>query len=591
MKVLLMSMNSKFIHSNLSVYYLKRYAEKFRDTHPEVSVTLKEYTINMNLDDVLSSVISGQYDVVFASAYIWNVEMYSVLFHNLREVCPTVSIVYGGPEVTYNPVEQLESHAYLDAVLVGEGEETFLACLKQFSQTGKADFNGIEGVVYKSEGHIIQNPLRRPMHNLDDIPFPYEAIDALENKIIYYETTRGCPYNCSYCLSSAIKGVRYFGHEKVFNELKIFLDAKVPQVKFVDRTFNVNKKHAIPILEYLVAHDNGTTNFHFEVNADLLDEDYLEVISRSRKGLFQFEIGVQSTCEAALNAINRPIPFEKVKANTQKLIALDKAHTHVDLIAGLPYESYERFLQSFDEVFSIGADHVQMGFLKLLKGTSLHNQSAIHGYKIRVQTPYEVLENQYISYSELNRLKKIEALLEHYINSEKFFYSMQYLVKTAGMKMSTLLEQMSLFWDKHHYFETAMSTFRLYEVLNDFSQSLGLDESLFNDLLKVDFYKTKQKGIKALFYYEEDEKFNSKRLLLLNDSDFIGSHLPQYRLEKPKQILKSVAFVSVRFNIETLVKSDYTVIDKVPHVLIVDQDADDPYHSLVQVPMKLWEEI
>lgn len=591
MKVLLMSMNSKFIHSNLSVYYLKRYSEKYRESHLDVSVTLKEYTINMNTDDVLSSVVSGEYDVVFASAYIWNVELYSVLFTNLKEVCPSVKVVYGGPEVTYNPKEQLEAHSFLDAVLVGEGEETFLSCLKQFSQKGKVDFDRIEGVVYRSEEGIVLNHPRRPMHNLDDIPFPYESIDMLDNKIIYYETTRGCPYNCSYCLSSAIKGVRYFGHEKVFKELKIFLDAKVPQVKFVDRTFNVNKKHAIPILEYLVAQDNGITNFHFEVNADLLDEDYLEVIRRSRKGLFQFEIGVQSTCEAALNAINRPIPFEKVKANTQKLIALDKAHTHVDLIAGLPYESYERFLQSFDEVFSIGADHVQMGFLKLLKGTPLHKEAAIHGYKIRVQTPYEVLENQYISYSELNRLKKIEALLEHYINSEKFNYSMQYVIKKSGLKMSKLLEQMSIYWDKYQYFETAMSTFRLYELLHDFGPTIGLDSELLNDLLKVDFYKTKQKGIKALFYYEEDEKFNSKRLLLLNDSAFVENHLPQYRLEKPKQILKSVAFVSVRFDIETLLKSDYTVINKIPHVLIVDQEADNPYLSLVQVPMNLWEAI
>lgn len=592
MKVLLMSMNSKFIHSNLALYYLKEFAQVNRDKFPNISLCSKEYTINMNLDDVLASIVKGQYDVIFASTYIWNVEPFRVLFSNLKMICPDLKIVYGGPEVTYNPKEQLVQNDFLDAVIVGEGETTFLETLIQFSKGQIVDFTDIEGVVYKIEGSaIIANPQRSPINSLDKIPFPYPDLNETAHKILYYETTRGCPYNCSYCLSSAIHGVRYFSHDKIFGDLRRFIDAKVPQVKFVDRTFNVSKKHALPILEFLIEHDNGITNFHFEVTADLLDEAYLEVISRSRRGLFQFEIGIQSTCDEALKAINRPISFEKVKNNTLKLIELRKAHTHVDLIAGLPFEGYQRFLQSFDDVFEIGADHVQMGFLKVLKGTPLSKEIQTHGYKVRIQSPYEILENKYMTYDEISRLKKIETLLEHYWNSEKFSYSMKYLLAQSRQRPSEFFESMSFYWDAHEYFESAIGTFRLYEILQDFVVANGFNAELFNDLLKVDFYKSKQKGIKDLFHYDEDEKFNSKRLLLLNQAPFIKEHLPQYEEISAKQILKHVAFVSTRYNIEKCVLSHYQIEEKGKYVLLIDQESNDDFSELIQVPMAIWEDM
>lgn len=592
MKVLLMSMNSKFIHSNLALYYLKEFAESRKELYPNISLYTKEYTINMNLDDVLASIVKGGYDVIFASTYIWNVEPFQILFTNLKLLFPEIKIVYGGPEVTYNPKEQLKQNDFLDAVIVGEGEMTFLETLSQCSKEQNVDFGGIDGVVYKTADQIIiANSPRMPMNPLDVVPFPYPDLKETAHKILYYETTRGCPFNCSYCLSSANRGVRYFSHDKIFGDLKRFLEAKVPQVKFVDRTFNVSQNHALPILEFLIANDNGVTNFHFEVTADLLDEAYLEVIARSRKGLFQFEIGIQSTCDAALKAINRPMSFEKVKSNTQKLIALNKAHTHVDLIAGLPFEGYDRFLQSFDEVFEIGADHVQMGFLKVLKGTPLSKEIETHGYKVRVQSPYEILENKYITYEEISRLKKIENLLEHYWNSEKFTYSMKYLLTQSHQNPSAFFETMSLYWDAHDYFESAMGAFRLYEILQDFVNVNDYNAELFNDLLKVDFYKSKQKGIKDLFHYDEDEKFNSKRLLLLNQDHFIKENLPQYEGTSAKQILKHLAFVSTRYNIEQCVLSQYLVEEKGKYVLIIDQESSDASLELIQVPMAIWEDM
>lgn len=587
MKILLMSMNSKYIHSNLAIQYLYRYAEQNRALYsPHIELDKKEYTINMSIDDILIDLQSGGYDYIFVSTYIWNIEPLQYLFSNLRQINHNIKIFFGGPEVTYNPVEQLEAHVFLDGVIVGEGEETFLQCLVQLAG-GVQTLKEVPGVVCREGDAIVSAPKRPPMLNLDAIPFPYEDLSAYDHRILYYETTRGCPYSCSYCLSSALRGVRYFSHEKVFKDLDVFLNARVPQVKFVDRTFNVSKTHAIPILEYLIENDNGVTNFHFEITADRLDDAYFDVIQKARKGLFQFEIGVQTTCSDALDAINRPVQFDRLKANTRRLIELKNAHTHVDLIAGLPYEGFERFLQSFDDVFAIGADHVQLGFLKLLKGTPLDATREMHGYKVRVQSPYEVLCNRYISFEEMSALKRIETLLEAYHNSDKFTHTLRYTMAQTQWSPSRFYVELSNFWNAHRWFDAPVAAFGLYERLYAFCHAINLPAEVCSDLLKVDYYSSKFKGMKPLFYYEDDPKFNAKRLKFLSDSAHVARYLPQYREVRPKEILKAVEFISVRYDIIKLIESHYAVAEAKSAVLIIDPSSDAP---LTQLEREVWED-
>ena len=298
-------------------------------------------------------------------------------------------------------------------------------------------FEKTNGIAYRmnklQSSDIVINPAMQLIEPLDKIPFPYDTLETFENRIVYYESARGCPYSCSYCLSSASQGVRYLGFERVKSDLKFFMVNKLNQVKFVDRTFNSNKRHALPILEYLIENDNGITNFHFEITATLLDEDYFNVLKNARPGLFQFEIGIQTTYQPTMYAIHRPIDFHKLKLVCHKLIEMGGIHIHVDLIAGLPFETYARFLKSFDDVYEIGAEQLQLGFLKILKGTLLSQEISQHGYKIRAEAPFEVLCNNYISFDELSTLKDIETLIEYYPNSGKFKHALNYFMNKMNV--------------------------------------------------------------------------------------------------------------------------------------------------------------
>lgn len=564
-KILLMTLNAKFIHTGLAIHSLKRYWDH-NGSHG-AHVVVKEYTINNTTDDILMDLVKNTYDCIFVSAYIWNIELLSVLFANYNTIRPETYLIFGGPEVTYNPLQQLKNNPFMHAVISGEGEIALVDAIEALINNKPLDL--IKGIYVRDKSYDVNHLVKTEMPDMDKLPFPYDDLSQYEHKILYYESSRGCPYSCSYCLSSATQGVRFKPLAKVYKDLSVFLREKVKQVKFVDRTFNLSKKHAIPILQYLINHDNGVTNFHFEINADLLDAEYIRVINGSRRGLFQFEIGVQTTHEPTMFAINRPITFSTLKENTQALIATGKAHTHVDLIAGLPYETFERFLQSFDECFDIGADHLQLGFLKLLKGTALYDKSIEHAYKIRKESPYEILENKYISFSELSRLKRLEQLVELYLNSGKFLKSLPYAMKAFGEKPSVFFLKMVDYWEKHLYFESPVSTYALYDIFNAFYKTQGQDQAFFNDLLKFDYSFARLKGQKDVFHYVDDPTFNQKRLALLRNRAFIETYLPTFQEISGKGILKHVDFVLFQYDVFkenackelTLVLFDYSQQD------------------------------
>lgn len=570
MKILLMSLNSKFIHTNLAIQYIKQFYEiKHRDSL--LSLTVKEYTINNDMDVILRDISKGEYTHIFASAYIWNVEHMDIIFLNLKQINPSVKIIYGGPEVAYNPIEQLKNTSFLDAVIFGEGEKIFSDLIENIQLYGNVDgLNRTRGIAYKNGSEIIQNKPMPLIEPLDLIPFPYNDLTDFENRILYYESSRGCPYNCSYCLSSASNGVRHLSFERVKQDLDFFLEHKVAQVKFVDRTFNTSRAHALEIFRYLIEKDNGKTNFHFEITATLLDETYFNVLKNARPGLFQFEVGIQTTHEPTMHAIHRPMSFSLLKKQCQMILDMKNIHLHVDLIAGLPYETFNRFLTSFDDVYEIGADQLQLGFLKVLKGTVISKEVELHGFKVRTNAPFEVLSNNYITFDEMCRLKEIESLLEYFSNSGKFKHSLPYFIKRLNVKPSVFFLDFALYFSKKDYFSSPVGTYRLYEILYDYYVETFEESNLFKDLLKVDYYFANLKGQRALFHYEEMPNFNAKRVELLGNESFQKQVLNLEERMTAKQILRNVEFITLKYDIMALIQSEYERVIEKANVIMFD---------------------
>lgn len=421
MKVLLAAINAKYIHSNLAVFSLKKYAQKYKE-----SITVVEYTINQYVDDILTDIYKQRPDVLVLSCYIWNIDMVKELTRELKKVCPKLSIWVGGPEVSYDVEKFLIGNSQIDGVMIGEGEQTFLELMEYYID-GIGRQKDIAGIAYRNQQDISFSKPRMPM-DISQIPFPYDDITMLEHKIIYYETSRGCPFSCSYCLSSIEKGVRLRRMELVKQELQMFLDYKVPQVKFIDRTFNCNHNHAIEIWRYLLEHDNGVTNFHFEISADLLNEEEFDLMSQMRVGLIQLEIGVQSTNPDTIQAIHRRMDLEKLADAVAKVKQFGNIHQHLDLIAGLPYEDYQSFRNSFDQVYAMEPEQLQLGFLKVLKGSQMHREQEEYQMKYRDHAPYEVLSTKWLPFQDVLRLKRVEDMVEVYYNSGQFVHSLRYLM-------------------------------------------------------------------------------------------------------------------------------------------------------------------
>lgn len=462
MKILLAACNAKYIHSNLAVYDLKAYSSDY-DEH----VILREYTINQPKDEILKDIYSSGADVVCFSCYIWNISFVRELIRDLVKILPKTAFWAGGPEVSYDAEKFLTEMPEMTGVMVGEGEKTFHDLL-EFYIDGKDSLEEISGIAYRTGDKIIHNGWRELM-DLSAIPFVYEHLEKFENRIIYYESSRGCPFSCSYCLSSIDKKLRFRDLELVKKELQFFLDHRVPQVKFVDRTFNCKHEHAMTIWKYILEHDNGVTNFHFEISADLLREEEMELMSQMRPGLIQLEIGVQSTNPETIRAIHRHMDLKKLEHCVNRVHSFRNIHQHLDLIAGLPYEDYDTFHQSFNDVYRMKPDQLQLGFLKVLKGSLMQKEAEVYGIVYKEKEPYEVLSTNWLTYGEVLKLKMVESMVEVYYNSGQFWHTLEYLVPFEKDAF-TFYEKLGSFYQKKGYSEISHSRMRRYEILLEYLQ-------------------------------------------------------------------------------------------------------------------------
>ena len=492
MKVLLTAINAKYIHSNPALYSLRAYAR--RHSGAAEGVEIAEYTINQSVDDIAASIFEKAPDVIAISCYIWNWRMVQDLIRILGVILPGVPLWLGGPEVSFHTEKLLETFPELTGVMVGEGEQTFARLLEYYQsgdncKGGMAEPDRIPGIVYRNEQTgVICRTADRELTDLDSIPFFYEDMEDFANRIVYYESSRGCPYRCSYCLSSIDKTVRLRSTEQVKKELQFFLDHQVPQVKFIDRTFNCDHRHAQEIWRYIMEHDNGVTNFHFEVAAGILNAEELELLGRMRPGLVQLEIGVQTTNPQTLDAIRRRENLDRLKEVVAVLHAGGNVHLHLDLIAGLPHEDLESFKNSFDQVYGMKPSQLQLGFLKVLKGAHMEEMAGEYGLAYQQTPPYEVLSTRWISYQELRLLKQVEEMVELFYNSGQFTRIIPELEKCFETPFA-LYEALAHFYKENGYAVNNPSRMERYRLLLEFACSIAPGEAQkWKELLTFDLY-------------------------------------------------------------------------------------------------------
>ena len=504
MKILLVACNAKYIHSNLAVYDLQAYASDYAD-----HIVLKEYTINQQKDDIMRDIYLEHPDVVCVSCYIWNLSFVKELMADLIKILPGADFWAGGPEVSYDAEKFLTENSEFKGVMVGEGEETFKELAGYYVEKNPQDLKDMTGICYRDGDQIIHNGWRQIM-DLSSIPFIYKDLSEFKNRIIYYESSRGCPFSCSYCLSSIDKKLRFRDTETVKKELQFFIDNKVPQVKFVDRTFNCKHDHAMAIWKYINEHDNGVTNFHFEISADLLREEELQEMSTMRPGLIQLEIGVQSTNPDTIKAIHRTMDFEKLKGIVDRIHSFGNIHQHLDLIAGLPYEDYDSFRHSFNDVYALKPQQLQLGFLKVLKGSHMMEMCREYGIVYKTQEPYEVLSTKWLDYDHVLKLKTVENMVEVYYNSGQFQNTLEYL-ENFFQDAFSIYERLGSFYMEKGYGDVSHTRMRRYEILLEFLEDvpeISMDQ--VKDQMVYDLYL--RENLKSRPGFARDQKLFERQI-------------------------------------------------------------------------------
>ncbi len=565
MKILLVGINAKFIHTNLAIYNLKAFAKEYSSY-----IEIKEYTINHYTEDILTDIYKQKPDVIGFSCYIWNINMIEELSVELNKILPEAKIWLGGPEVSFDYLEKLKEWDFIDKIIIGEGEETFKE-LVECSLNNKP-VSKVKGIAYRNEGlEIIINEPRNPM-NMDEIIFPYDNIEEFKSQILYYETSRGCPFNCSYCLSSVDKSVRYRSLLLVKKEIKFFLDNKVSQVKLVDRTFNCNRERTYEIWKYIHDNDNGITNFHFEVSADLLNERELNLISNFRKGLIQLEIGVQSTNELTIEAINRTTDFNKLAYSVNKINQYNNIHQHLDLIAGLPYEDYQSFRNSFNQVYGLKPEQLQLGFLKVLKGADMYNCSKEYGIVFKSKAPYEVLYTNWLSYDEVIKLKSVESMVETYYNSGQFTNAIEYLLNFFESPFN-FYEELSDFYENNHYSSRSHKRIARYDILLEFAKELyeirnfEIDIEAFKEILVYELYLRENLKSRPEFAKPNDN-IKEMYIKIFQKEDLTFKYLEGYKGYTNKQISRLTHIE--RFSIDILKTSQTGQTVKCDNYILFD---------------------
>lgn len=528
MKIILTSLNAKFIHSNLALFSLKKCAKEF-----EGDIKILEFTINNSVDYIFEELVKEKADIIGFSCYIWNIEIILEICQIIKKVEPNITIFLGGPEVSFDEKYFMQK-GYIDFIISGEGEVALYKFLESYKE---GNFENVPSLTYKNKNQIITNKLEEFI-DLDNIPFPYSDLKEFENRILYYESQRGCPYNCQYCLSSGLKGMRFLSYERIKKDLQFFLDNGVMQVKFIDRTFNANKEFAYSIWKYLIENDNGITNFHFEISADILDDELLLLIKNARKGLFQFEIGVQSTNEETIERIDRVTNLDKIFKNVKTIKSYCNIHMHLDLIVGLPLEDYKSFKKSFDDVFVLNPEMLQVGFLKLLRGSGLRRDADNLGIVYRDKAPYEVLYTNELSYLEVLELKGVEEMVEKFYNSGQFVASIKFLIRFFSSPFDFFLSLWNFYVEKGLNRVSCKKQY-YYAFLKEFYEEIGANKDIL-DFLLFDMYSNE--NVKTLidelaFYHD------------INKNDFLENFV--YLKEKGyanSRIIRSINVVKFKFD-------------------------------------------
>lgn len=546
MKILLTSLNTKYIHSNIAIRYLK-------DTvYPKYKCDTIDFTINQNSDEIIFQIIRGAYDIVGFSTYIWNVEMTLEICEKIKLIKPNIIIFMGGPEVSFNSKDIIKENPYVDYIMSGEGEESFLKLL-DYVHGERKDLP--EGVVTLSKDEVVGNDIYQVI-NLENSKIEYTLDYIKDKKIVYYETSRGCPYNCEFCLSSSTGCVRFFPLERCLKDIKLFLDENVPLVKFIDRTFNFNKERSLTVLKYIIDNDNNFTTFHLEIHPQLIDEDYLNLFRTARKDLFQFEVGVQSTNEDTCKAIKRVGDFETITRVCKEIMSFQNIHLHLDLIAGLPYEDLNSLRKSFNDILSIGPDKLQLGFLKVLKGSPIYYKADKYELVYDKKSPFEVISTKWISYMELQEVKKIEQILDKYYNEGYFRNTLDYLFENYYSDYYEFFLELGNYWDEKDYLFKNHSRDSLYKILKEFLIEREFKEiDLLNELLIHDYVITNGKVPWFL---------NPKKIEGANEHDLLRDGIVLEKISEhdvpAKKLIKNYIFLRYDYQIINDLKKDDLIL-------------------------------
>ena len=619
---LLVALNAKYIHSNLGVLSIQAYAGK-----QGIKIDVAEYTINQRTEEILRDIYEREPDVLAFSCYIWNVKLLCDIAEQFHLLKPQVPIWIGGPEVSYEAEKTLHTHPWCKGILIGEGEAAVTELAKAYLEYGKSketdgkyannDFDAvladIPGLLFRRRETVaadfrdkqadgshtftkeeytddIVKTTPGAVLSMDELPFVYQDMSLFAHKILYYESSRGCPFGCAYCLSSIDKGVRFRSMELVKSELQFFLEQKVPQVKFIDRTFNCNPERSIQIWTYIHEHDNGVTNFHFEIAADLLHEQEIACLQQLRPGLVQLEIGVQSANEDTIRAVNRQQNLRHLQQVIAQIRKGNNVHIHLDLIAGLPWEDFDSFKHSFDTVYEMEPNQLQLGFLKVLKGSPVHQKKDEYGIIYQPQAPYEVMRTKWLDFTDIIRLKRVEEMVEVYYNSGQFRLTMTYLGMLYENPFS-LYDALGEYYHMKGLEQQSHSRQKRYEILLDFAEWLEkgagscrqqkCEIHLLKEFLLFDLYA--RENVKNRPRWAKEAVDKKLRRSFYDTQQNIERYLTDYQKYKPSQVANMTHLEMFDIDIEAFVYEKRLVYKK--NLILFDyQKRDAIYHQARMIP-------
>jgi radical SAM superfamily enzyme YgiQ (UPF0313 family) len=549
--ILLSTLNAKYIHSSLALHYLRAYCQE----HSSLRMNIREFTINEALADIMAAIYLEQPEVLCFSCYIWNIRPILEITADYKKLSPRTIIILGGPEVSYDAQTLLQANPSIDFIVRGEGEVSLQELLLALEED--LDVGQVQGISYRQGEKVYHNSDRPLIHDLDSIPFPYPLdLADFRDKIVYYESSRGCPYNCSYCLSSTQQGVRFFPMERVKQDLKVLSTQELREIKFVDRTFNCHEERALEIMRWVIELDT-VTQFHFEMEASLLSARMLDFLQTVPAGKFNLEIGIQSTYPPALQAVQRKSDWEKASENITRLKSGHNVHLHLDLIAGLPLETYRDFTRSFNDVYGLQADVLQLGFLKLLKGSAMRDAAPEYGYIYQEQPPYQVLANHYIDYAGMIKLKQIEELLDKYHNSAEFVQSIAYIIRSVfDNDAFGFFEDFARCWQIQGLFDLGHTKESYYKFIIEFIQTHHPDQAeIINDLLKYDYIMNHRTRLPDCLWSYNPSDVNQEIYGYIKDDHFRKLHLADKVAQSPREIRKNMHLEYFRYDPETALYS------------------------------------